>query len=198
MEVRKSWKKTHEPRIWKLPEFIKGFGRRRGRDRRRKWKREVGGEKAVPKRVLGGEAMEETGCDGDAAEILVGQSAVFDTDFENFAPEFVGERGHFRKSTRLPIVLWPFQHHRYRQSLMWNSQEQLLATPVHPICFTQNIFCFFFKFNFDTLFLFFYISILKICYWSSIYFLHFFWIYIGSYNNYYKLTSAIMNIRVWL
>lgn len=61
--------------------------------------------------------MKETRCDGDAAEVLVGQTAVSDTDFENSAPKFVRERNHFRKSTKLPIVVRPFPH-RYRQSLM--------------------------------------------------------------------------------
>ena len=93
--------KTDKPMIQFIPELIKGFGRRSRRSKRRVVvEGEVGGEKAVPKRVFGGEAVEAAAGDGDAAEVLVAEAATFDSDFEDSPPQFVGEEGHFRESNK--------------------------------------------------------------------------------------------------
>ena len=52
---------------------------------------EVIGEKAVPKRVFGGEEAEAAAGDGDTAESLVVEAAIFNSDFEDSPPELVGE-----------------------------------------------------------------------------------------------------------
>lgn len=41
----------------------------------------IGGEKAVPNKVFGGEAVKAAAWDGDAAEIFVAETAAFDSDF---------------------------------------------------------------------------------------------------------------------
>jgi len=40
----------------------------------------------VPKRIFNGEAVKEAAGDGDAAEVFVAQTAILDSDFENFGP----------------------------------------------------------------------------------------------------------------
>lgn len=65
--------------------------------------------------------MKAAACDGDAAQILVADTAAFDSDLEDSPPQFVGEQGHSRKiqtSLRCCVLCesfemeWPFPLHR--------------------------------------------------------------------------------------